>query len=298
MMEEPSDISNVEQSAVSVRLVHNGDVEEHLLGIVDASEDTSSEGLATILTETLKSFNITPETAMHKLIGQSYDGAPTMSGEFHGVQKRMQDMFPSAYYNHCVAHQMALCASQSANKVPKIAEFFCTLDKLVSFFRASPKRTSQLGRNLPKPGDTRWLSRDTALAVVDSWYETIGTALFEIANDSRLKMESKATARGLCLRIQQIEFVYLLKFYRKLFEHCMPIITVMQKPTFDAVQLASMIADFQRVLSTFNLSQIWDDALAMDPTLPVVRSREEWKSIAMAHQIPGGNLWHQLQRPQ
>ena len=124
MMDDTSDISNVEQSAVSVRLLHNGNVEEHLLGMVDASEDASVDGLTRILAETLKSYNITPENAKEKLIGQSYDGAPTMGGEFRGVQKQMQQMFPFAYYNHCVAHRMALCASQSANKVPKVSEFF------------------------------------------------------------------------------------------------------------------------------------------------------------------------------
>ena len=279
MMDDTSDISNVEQSAVSVRLVHNGNVEEHLLGMVDVSEDASADGLTKILAETLKSYNITPENAKEKLIGQSYDGAPTMSGELRGVQKQMQQMFPFAYYNHCVAHRMALCASQSANKVPKVSEFFGILDKLVSFFRASPKRTTYLGRNLPKPGDTRWFSRDTAVTVVDTWYETIGTALFEIANDSSQKTENQATARGLCKQIQQVEFVYLLKLYRKLFEHCTPIITVMQKPSFDALQLASMLEDFQRVLCTFDLNEIWEDALAMDPTLPVVRSREGWRGV-------------------
>eukprot|EP00794_Sanderia_malayensis_P001682 gene1682-1874_t len=38
MMDDTSDVSGVEQLAVSVRLINNGEVEEHLLGIIDCSK--------------------------------------------------------------------------------------------------------------------------------------------------------------------------------------------------------------------------------------------------------------------
>eukprot|EP00794_Sanderia_malayensis_P008316 gene8316-9202_t len=54
MMDDMSDCANVEQSAISVRLVYEGEVEEHLLGLVDSSKDQSADGLSKILLETLK----------------------------------------------------------------------------------------------------------------------------------------------------------------------------------------------------------------------------------------------------
>ena len=42
MMDDTSDISNVEQSAVSVRLIPRGEVEEHLLGLIDMTDDQSA----------------------------------------------------------------------------------------------------------------------------------------------------------------------------------------------------------------------------------------------------------------
>eukprot|EP00794_Sanderia_malayensis_P021001 gene21001-23052_t len=185
-----------------------------------------------------------------------------MSGEFSGVQKQIQEQFPFAYYNHCVAHRMALCASQSANKIPKVAEFFGILDKLISFFRSSPKRTAHLGQNLPKPGDTRWVSRNTSVSVIDTCYETIGTVLYEIAHDNSQKKDTQESAKGIFLQIQQIDFIFFLKLYRKLFEHCTPIVTIMQKPSFDAVQLSSMLDDFHEAL-----------------LLPVVRTRGGWRGV-------------------
>lgn len=97
MMDDTRDCSNVEQSAVSVRTVHNGEVQEHLLGLIDASDDQSADGLTKILLETLHKHHITSEISKQKLVGQSYDGAPTMSGELNGVQAQTQHKFPFAY---------------------------------------------------------------------------------------------------------------------------------------------------------------------------------------------------------
>lgn len=187
MMDDTSDLSNTEQSAISVRLIHDGKIEEHLFGLIDSSDHHSADGLTKILLETLERYKITPGTSKTKLIGHSYDGALTMSRALNGVQKQISDQYPFAYYNHCVTHRMSLCASQSANRIPEVAKFFGTLDRLIMVFRSSPKRTRNLGYNLPKPGDTRWLSRDTAVIAVYSFYETIGTDLYEISTNSTEK---------------------------------------------------------------------------------------------------------------
>ena len=283
MMDDTSDLRHTKQSAISVRLIHDGKIEEHLLGLIDSSDDQSADGLTKILLETLEGYKITPGTSKTKLIRQSYDGAPTMSGALNGVQKQVSDRYPFAYYNHCVAHRMSLCASQSANRIPEVSKFFGTLDRLITFFRSSPKRTRNLGYNLPKPGDTRWLSRDTAVIAVDSFYETIGTALYEISTNSTEKAETQAMARGLVLSIQNVSFLCLLKLYRKIFEHCVPIITMMQKPTLDAVQVHSMLDDFQRFLAALDFDQIWKETLEADPDFPIMRARAGWRGIETAN---------------
>eukprot|EP00794_Sanderia_malayensis_P010108 gene10108-11143_t len=278
MMDDTSDLSNTEQSAISVRLIHNGNIEEHLLGLVDASEDQSADGLTNLLLKTLEQYKILPAVSEKKLIGQSYDGAPTMSGEFNGVQKKVRDIFPYAYYNHCVAHRMSLCAAQSANKILEVAKFFGTLDKIISFFRSSPKRTRHLGYNLPKPGDTRWLSRDLAVSAIDSHYEAIGTVLNEISTNGTEKIDTQTTARGLVTNIQNVDFICLLKLYRKIFEHCTPIMKMMQKPSLDAVQLRTMLDDFLHFLTVLDFDQIWANTLEADPNFPVARGRGGWRN--------------------
>ena len=53
----------------------------------------------------------------------------------------------------------------------------------------------------------------------------------------------------------------------------------MQKPSFDAVQLSSMLDDFHEVLRTLNYHQIWEDAMALDPVLPVFATRRGWRGV-------------------
>ena len=181
---------------------------------------------------------------------------------------------------------MSLCASRSANKIPRVAKFFGTTDKLVIFFRSSPKRANHLGHNLPKPGDTRWLSRDSAMRVIDNCYETFGTVLFEIANDRREKAETQSLSRGLRIQIQEIEFIFMLKLYRKLFEYCTPVISVMQRPALDPVIVKSMLNDFHTALNDFDFNQISEDSMQLDPIIPTVRARVGWKNMEVAINDP------------
>ena len=141
---------------------------------------------------------------------------------------------------------MSLCVSQSSMEIAKVAKFSGTCDKLVLFFRSSLKHALILVRNMPKPSGMRWLSRDTDTAAVDAFYDDLGNVLYNIANDSNGKRETQATARGLGMQMQEVKFVYFLKLYRKIFDCCSWIITVMQNPTLDPVQLAEMLDDFQK----------------------------------------------------
>ena len=112
-----------------------------------------------------------------------------MSGELNCIQTQIREHFPAAYYTHCVAHRMALCAKTSANKIARVSEFFNNTDKLITFFRSSPKRTRNLGQNLPKPGDIRWMSRDSAISVIDSSYDSIGNALLVVTTNKEQNSE-------------------------------------------------------------------------------------------------------------
>eukprot|EP00794_Sanderia_malayensis_P008582 gene8582-9499_t len=150
---------------------------------------------------------------------------------------------------------------------------------------------SPLGHSLPLPGDTRWSSRDTAISVVDSLYESLGTVLYELANENSVNTDTQVSARGLCVQIQHIEFAFLLKFYRKIFAHCPPILTVMQNPTLDATQLLMMLEDFQAFLLNLDSNQVWEDTMILDPEIPSVCQQNGWRGIESA--IDSSESWKQ-----
>ncbi len=70
--------------------------------------------------------------------------------------------------------------------------------------------------------------------------------------------------------------MYFLKLYKKVFEYRTLIITIMQKPTMNAVQLRSMLEDFHRVLNDFDFEQAWEDSFLANPAFPAVRTKEGW----------------------
>jgi len=50
---------------------------------------------------------------VHRMRGQCYDGASTMSGTKNGVAKLITDIQPNAIYAHCYGHALNLAASDT-----------------------------------------------------------------------------------------------------------------------------------------------------------------------------------------
>ena len=55
--------------------------------------------------------------------------------------------------------------------------------------------------------------------------------------------------------------------------------TVMQKPTLDAIQLSSMLHGFKRFLESLDFAQVWEETLQADPAFPIIRARGGWRAM-------------------
>ena len=64
------------------------------------------------------------------IIGQGYDGASNMRGEFNGLQALVSKACPQAYYIHCVAHRLQLALVAAAKDVNHVHHFFNKLSLL------------------------------------------------------------------------------------------------------------------------------------------------------------------------
>ena len=56
-----------------------------------------------------------------------------MSGRCTGVQTRIRNEAPLAYYVHCYAHHLNLVIVDTVKEVPQAADFFSLLEQLYIF---------------------------------------------------------------------------------------------------------------------------------------------------------------------
>ncbi|CAH1103001.1 unnamed protein product [Psylliodes chrysocephalus] len=156
-VDETTDSSNKTQMTFIVRYILSGIVHERFIKFIIPS-GTTAEHLSDVIFKELEILEIhkTPE----KLIGQSYDGASTMSGRLGGVQKKNIERYPAANFIHCYAHQLNLILQKAASQNKNVKIFFANLQGFSTFFSRSPKRTAVLDEfvkvRLPRAVPTRW----------------------------------------------------------------------------------------------------------------------------------------------
>ncbi|KAL4098026.1 hypothetical protein QTP88_022700 [Uroleucon formosanum] len=89
-------------------------------------ENSNTESLAS---EIIKIPSINKLDIMN-CIGQCYDGASVMSGQYSGVQERIRSKVPHAIYVHCYDHRLNLCLVQTLQNIPYLCNFFNTIQNL------------------------------------------------------------------------------------------------------------------------------------------------------------------------
>ena len=192
MCDETTDVAGLSQISVCIRYVdtheNKPEIKERLLNVVEA-DGLDAVSLKMSIFNVLRKCSIDPQ----KMVGQGYDGASAMSGEFRGVQALVRDEVPHAMYVHCVCHvlNLALCKS---SEVPEVRNCFGTLSSIATFFNDSPhKRNKQLHNsiaavipdckksrllNLCK---TRWVEKHNAVITFCEFYPAICHSLSIIA---------------------------------------------------------------------------------------------------------------------
>ncbi|CAL8137407.1 unnamed protein product [Prunus armeniaca] len=78
------------------------------------------------------------------MLGQGYDEASNMRGQWSGLQALFLNDCPYAYYIHCFTHRLQLALNAAAKDVGVIWRFFSMLNNIVNFVSASAKRHSEL----------------------------------------------------------------------------------------------------------------------------------------------------------
>ena len=139
-----------------------------------------------------------------------------MIGKHSGVATRLKNKQPILTSIHCMAHRLALAASQAGEKIKFIKNTFKpTLRQLFYFYENSSVRSSGLkalqelletpALKLKKPLDTRWLSHDNACQTLKRVLSAVFASLEREAEE-----RGEALAVGLSRVVQRYNFIATL----------------------------------------------------------------------------------------
>jgi len=220
LADETMDVSTKEQLSICIRYLNDGEkkIREDFQFV--QVNDVSGKGLADTILESISSFGINPKF----MIGQGYDGAAAMSGQFKGVQTRIREIYPLAYYIHCSAHCLNLVISDSCN-IPEIRNTIGTMQSICNFF-GYPKRLEVLQRcikdlfpsskasRLKQMCPTRWVQRHDAVILYEEMQLAVVSALEILSNNSSTGSILKNILGFLVIyHLRQINYYVLLKNY-------------------------------------------------------------------------------------
>lgn len=130
-------------------------VRESFLGYIEMDGHDAESVAATIKTRME-----TDKLDLKNCRGQCYDNHSVMAGWKTGVQQRISQDYPLAYFINCDNHSLNLVGVKAVEQEPAMVTFFDTIQSFYVYFSASTQRWDQLIEivkiTLKMESDTRW----------------------------------------------------------------------------------------------------------------------------------------------
>lgn len=217
------DLSHQEQLSLVIRFVkfeNNGtatenegvSVEEHFIEFLDV-KSTTGKNLTDVLLEELDKIGLEIKDCR----GQGYDNGSNMKGVHSGVQARILEINPMAFYMPCASHSLNLLICDAAKCSPKAMTFFGVVQRVYEVFSASTKRWNVLKKHVPdltvkKSCDTRWESKLESVKALRYQIKEVHDALVEVVETTD-DPKAKSEARSLVNEISSYEFLVALAIW-------------------------------------------------------------------------------------
>lgn len=213
LVDETKDASKKEQLAIILRYFYEGCIKERAIGVYHM-KDLTAESLSKFIIGLLTSYGI--DFAF--CVGQCYDGASVMSGWANGVQARIKEVAPNAYYIHCYAHRLNLVLVDTLSNISELRDFFSVVQNVYKFISLSNTRyqsflefQKELGFKivftLERNVATRWFYWYRSISKIIHTYQAIIMVL-EVTADSNT--EASCEAIGLKAKLKSKTFVLYL----------------------------------------------------------------------------------------
>jgi len=245
LCDEVSDVSRHEYLTLVIRYVTDGKIEESLLGLIRVESITGSF-LCSVVEKRLSDYNL----PLQNIVGQCYDGASNMSGQYQGLQALIKEKAGNrAMFVHCHAHILNLVVCDSAEGSILARDTFSVLRRLYAFFSTSPKRHAVYVRNikltcndvvgrklLQLSSATRWTARSDNLEAVHNCLPAIIESLREI--------EQWDSDAGVLLHsIMNFNFVLAVAVLHRVLVLCRTVSEYLQSSDMDMLASLKAVAD-------------------------------------------------------
>jgi hypothetical protein len=153
--------------------------------------NTTGQGLFDVLQEELKSLDLDIDNVR----GQGYDNGSNIKGKHQGVQKKLLDINPRAFYSACGCHSLNLTLCDMANSCRKAIEIFGVIQRIYTTFANSTRRWQILkdniaGLTLKSLSSTRWESRVESVKAIRFQISDVREALLQVAETGKEPLTS------------------------------------------------------------------------------------------------------------
>jgi Domain of unknown function (DUF4371)/hAT family C-terminal dimerisation region len=244
LADETTDVAHEAQLSVSIRYVGKAIVDgksvaavhERFLEFVNPLS-LSGAALSQAIVDVLSRAGLD----IKQLVGQGYDGASAMSGEFNGVQANMRRTCQSpAVYIHCVAHVLNLTLVH-ASELSAIRNTLGTVGKVANYFNSSNLRCQSLTQAIAEfeetrkekikiPCATRWVEKQDAVHTFFAVYPVVCDQLESLAGGCS---SAASDAKALLDSITRSEFVVSLSILNYIMKLTKPLSTILQSSEND-----------------------------------------------------------------
>lgn len=246
------DVSHTEQLTLTVRYVYCGPestptIKESFLGFIPIDCSTG-EALTDTLLKQLEALDL----PLNDMRGQGYDNGANVKGKHAGVQKRILDVNPRAFFVPCSAHTLNLVVNDAALSCIDAVNFFGTVQELYNFFCASTHRWTVLQNYVSsltlKPlSETRWESRIDAVSPLRYQAGEVYDALLDISADTRTDAFGKNAALSLAKKLKNYKFICSLLTWHTILFRVNLVSKLLQRKELDitkAIELIGQITEY------------------------------------------------------